>query len=206
MFTGIVQARVQISQLERKSGLITVGLILPEAYKSELYIGASIAVEGVCLTVSAFDDVSALVHFDIMQQTLDVTSLCGLGVGSWVNIERSARLNAEVGGHHVSGHVDVVAEVVSIERSENNCKIAYKFPPSVAKYLFAKGFVALNGCSLTIAEMDIDSSQLVVCFIPETLATTTHGFAVVGSQVNLEVDRHTQAIVDTVERVMAARQ
>lgn len=203
MFTGIVQARVQITHLEHQEGLITIGFILPQAYRSDLNLGASIAVEGVCLTVTAYDEDTGNVYFDIMKQTLDVTSLHMLELHAWVNIERSAKLNAEVGGHQVSGHIDKVAKVTLIERTENNCKVFYRFPVSVAKYLFAKGFVALNGCSLTIAEIDVERSELAVCYIPETLATTTHGFVEVGDVVNLEIDRQTQVIVDTVERVLA---
>lgn len=173
--------------------------------RQDVIIGASIAIDGVCLTVTSCDQATGIVAFDIMQQTIDLTSLGLLQEGNWVNLERSARHNDEIGGHCVSGHVDNTAEVISLERSENNLRIHYRYPPGLDKYLFKKGFVALNGCSLTIADIDHQACTLVVSYIPETLRATTHGDKMPGDRINLEVDRQTQAIVDTVERVLAER-
>jgi riboflavin synthase len=205
MFTGIVQGKGEVVGLVRKAGLLSITLRLPEGARGGVEMGASIAVDGVCLTVTSHDDAAGLASFDIMQQTLDLTSLSSLEKGAIVNVERSAKAFAEIGGHCVSGHIDGVAEVVGREVAENNLRLSYRFPSALAKYLFPKGFVALNGCSLTIAAIDPLASTLMVCFIPETLRATTHGEKREGDRVNLEVDRQTQAIVDTVERVLAAR-
>lgn len=205
MFTGIVQASTEIVQLQRQPGLLTISLILPESLRDNVELGGSIAVDGVCLTVTDFDTATGQVSFDIMQQTLDVTTLGESVCGYRVNIERSAKANAEVGGHLVSGHVDAMATVVRSETSDNNLQVYYQYPAALDKYLFEKGFVALNGCSLTIAQLQRETHTLMVSYIPETLRVTTHGMKAAGSRVNIEADRQTQAIVDTVERVLAAR-
>ena len=205
MFTGIVQARCQIASLIKKPGLYTIALILPESLRKDVSLGASIAIDGVCLTVTSFNENTGEVSFDIMQQTLDLTSLYKLEEKVWVNVERSAKVSDEIGGHCVSGHIDDTAEVVSLQKSENNLKVTYHYPERLDKYLFGKGFVSLNGCSLTIADINHDKHELMVSFIPETLKVTTHGDKQPGDLINIEVDRQTQAIVDTVERVMEAR-
>ncbi|NRB41918.1 MAG: riboflavin synthase subunit alpha [Pseudomonadales bacterium] len=205
MFTGIVQARVQLESVIIKPGLVSLGLVLPRECSVGVNIGASIAIDGVCLTVTAFDVKTLQVSFDVIRQTLNVTSLSALQVGDWVNIERSAKMSDEIGGHHVSGHCDAVVEIVAIDVEENNQRVSYRYPSDYDAYLFDKGFVALNGCSLTIASMHRSSSLLTVCYIPETLRATNHGLKKVGDKVNLELDRQTQAIVDTVERILAQR-
>lgn len=203
MFTGIVQAMVSIDSLIEKPGLVSFTVQLPEHLRGDLSLGASIAINGVCLTVTQFDDGSGLVSFDVMQQSLDLTTAGAFQVGSMVNLERSAKAMQEVGGHIVSGHIDAMAKVVAIESEVNNRRIRFAYPQHLAKYIFDKGFIGLNGCSLTIAQCDVDALTLDVCFIPETLRATNFGLLEVGDAVNLEVERQTQAIVNTVERVLA---
>lgn len=205
MFTGIVQSKCQIQQVIKQPGLLTIAIVLPENLRHGVNLGASIAIDGVCLTVTSYNQNTGLVTFDIMQQTLDLTSLHQLTESKWVNIERSAKMNDEIGGHCVSGHIDNTAEVVLLKESANNLNIYYRYPEHLDKYLFKKGFVALHGCSLTIADISHKSHELMVSYIPETLKVTTHGEKQKGDIVNLEVDRQTQAIVDTVERVLAQR-
>ena len=202
MFTGIVQGSFPLLAVERKPGLHSFTIELPEPLLDDLVIGASVAVDGVCLTVTAIDQ--GKVYFDIMQQTLSLTTLGELDTGDIVNIERSARQGVEIGGHVISGHVDNTAEVVAIEQPENNKFITYRAPAKQMKYIFAKGFVSLNGCSLTVASVNREEHTLTVCYIPETLRVTTHGAKVIGDRINFEIDRQTQAIVDTVENVLAA--
>lgn len=201
MFTGIVQGAFPITRIERKPGLLSLVIELPAPMLDGLEVGASVAVDGVCLTVTAFDTRSS--RFDVMQQTLDVTTLGNIEEGSRVNIERSARQGVEIGGHIVSGHVDGMAEVVAVETPENNRFISYRVPAAKLKYIFEKGFVALNGCSLTVARVDRGQGVFTVCYIPETLRVTTHGDKQVGDRVNFEIDRQTQVIVDTVENFLA---
>lgn len=201
MFTGIVQAAVPVVALIEHPQLVTLTLELPERLCAGLAIGSSIAVNGTCLTITGFE--GRLVHFDAMQETLRVTNLGGLRVGDRVNVERAARHGDEIGGHVLSGHVHALAEIIRIERPENNHEVVFRAPAALMKYLLPKGFVALNGCSLTIGRVEGDTFD--VWLIPETLRATTYGELPVGALVNLEIDAQTQAIVDTVERVLAER-
>lgn len=204
MFTGIVQTSLPLKSLTKLPGLAQLVFQFSDDLLQDLSIGASVAVDGVCLTVTFIE--GGDVGFDVMQQTLDVTTLCDLKEGGFHNIERSAKQGAEIGGHIVSGHIDTTAKIVAIEPSENNHIVSYQITPELTKYVFEKGFVALNGCSLTIAECNKESAIIKVCYIPETLRVTTHGKKQVGDRVNLEIERQTQTIVDTVERVLAERE
>ena len=123
-------------------------------------------------------------------------------VENWVNVERSAKQGVEIGGHIISGHVDGCVAVVKVEEPENNRFVSYQAPADKMKYIFPKGFIGLNGCSLTVAEVDKVKQTFTVCFIPETLRVTTHGEKQLGNKLNFEIDRQTQAIVDTVENFL----
>ncbi len=199
MFTGITQGKFKIVDIIEKTNLKTLAVELSEKLLENLKIGASVAVSGVCLTVTEIRNNNVL--FDVMLETLNKTTLKTLQIGDSVNIERSARLGDEVGGHKVSGHVSAVAEIVDIEESKNNKAITFQCDLEWMKYIFAKGFIALDGCSLTITDPDQESGKFVVWFIPETLETTIFGDKQVGDKVNLEIDPHTQMVVDTVERM-----
>jgi riboflavin synthase len=201
MYTGIVQGRFPVVAVARRPGLLSIVIALPVSLLEDIEIGASVGVDGVCLTVTAIE--GDQLSFDIMQQTLTLTTLDQLEPGVLVNVERSAKQGVEVGGHIISGHVDGVVEVVAIEEPENNRFVSYRVPADKMKYIFDKGFIGLNGCSLTVAEADKASNTFKVCFIPETLRATTHGLKAVGDVLNFEVDRQTQAIVDTVENFLA---
>ena len=200
MFTGIVQGSFPILSVERKPGLHTLRFDFPAMSLKDLSIGASVSVDGVCLTVTPIE--GSLVSFDVMQQTLSLTTIGSLDAGNVVNMERSAKQGVEVGGHIISGHVDGCAEVIAIEQPDNNCFISYRVPAEKMKYIFSKGFVGLNGCSLTVAEINKTNNTFTVCYIPETLRVTTHGAKTLGDKVNFEIDRQTQAIVDTVENFL----
>ncbi|PIE41450.1 MAG: riboflavin synthase [Gammaproteobacteria bacterium] len=200
MFTGIVQGMAPVVALQQLPGLSRITIELPEALAGDLSIGASIALNGVCMTVTGFN--GRRVAFDAMDTTLQLTTLGTLKQGSRVNVERSARQGDELGGHIVSGHVDGVAEIVSVESSENNQRVTYQLPETAMLYLFNKGFISLDGCSLTIAAIDKAKAQISVSFIPETLRVTSHGIKGVGDTVNFEIDRQTQAIVDTVKTLL----
>jgi riboflavin synthase len=112
-------------------------------------------------------------------------------------------MGQELGGHIVSGHVDASVEVLSVDQQQNAVKVWYALTETLSKYLFVKGFVALDGCSLTI--VDVEADRFSVAYIPDTLTKTTHGSLLVGRLTNVEIDRQTQAIVNTVERVLASR-
>lgn len=203
MYTGIVQAMLPVKTLEIKPGLATFSVAFPGPLIEGLETGASVAVNGVCFTVTAIkgQDVS----FDAIAETLALSNIKDLQVGTEVNIERSARAGAEVGGHVLAGHVIDTATVVGVEDTDNNKRLTFSGNPAWMKYVFNKGFLALNGCSLTVAAVDHSNHTFSVNLIPETLARTNFALLAKGSKVNVEVDQQTQVIVETVERVMQER-
>ena len=206
MFTGIVQTKCDVKAVTGSDQLITLSLILPAGeLRENIVIGASIAINGVCLTVKTYDASTGSVDFDVMQQTLKLTNIGQLTQGDWVNVERSATFNKEIGGHVVSGHIDTTAIVDEVIRTDENRTIYFTYPEQYTPYLFNKGFVTLNGCSLTIADIDHANHRLAVCYIPETLARTNHGLLEKSDVVNLEIDRQTQVIVDSVERILRVK-
>lgn len=203
MYTGIVQEMLPVAALEKLPGLYRVKLEFPPPLLIGLELGGSVGLNGVCLTATAIDD--NLVTFEVIAETLRITNLGQLGTGSVVNVERSAKAGVEVGGHILAGHVVDKAPIVAIKDSENNRRLTFAGQPAWLKYVFDKGFLALNGASLTVAALDRSSSTFCVNLIPETLRRTNFAGLGEGDEVNVEVDQQTMAIVDTVERVMAER-
>lgn len=204
MFTGIVAGVAKIADIQDLPGLRRIVVEFPTGFCGEVQIGASIAIDGVCLTVTAHEGDSAA--FDIMQQSLNITTLGQYQTGDPVNAERAARQGAEIGGHPLSGHVDFTTRLLAIEQTENNYVLRLAIPEKWRKYVFAKGYIAINGASLTIAEVTADHSEFSVWLIPETLRMTVFKQKQVGDNLNIEIDRQTQTIVDTVEAVLARRQ
>ena len=203
MFTGIVQGMAEVVAVEEKPLFRTHTLKFPPEWLEGLETGASVAHNGCCLTVTAID--GDRVSFDLIKETLRVTNLDDVTVGSLVNIERAARFSDEIGGHLMSGHIMTTAEIVKIVSSENNKEVWFKLQDaSLSKYVLHKGFIGIDGCSLTIG--DVSGNKFCVHLIPETLQRTLLGVKKIGSQVNIEIDPNTQAIVDTVERVLASRE
>lgn len=203
MFTGIVQGTARLIGLEEKANFRTHIIEMPDALLPNLETGASVAHNGCCLTVTQID--GNKVSFDLIKETLRVTNLGELQVGSLVNIERAAKFSDEIGGHLMSGHIATQAEIVKILSSENNRQIWFKVRDSqFMKYILSKGFIGIDGISLTIGE--VTASRFSVHLIPETLERTTLGAKKLGQTVNIEIDPQTQAVVDTVERVLASKQ
>jgi len=201
MFTGIVQVQGRVAAITTKSDIVTLRMAFPEGFLKEIAIGASVSIHGCCLTVTAIHGNEA--DFDMVPETLARTSFKALKVGDIVNAERSLRFGDEVGGHILSGHIDTVATIANIEQFEHSRVVTFQLPTEWVKYVFEKGYVAVNGASLTITHVDRVDGTFKISLIPETLAKTTFGNAVVGDAANIEIDRTTQAIVDTVERVVA---
>ncbi len=201
MFTGIVQGLAEVISAEHRENFMQLTLALPPANCDQLQLGASIAVNGTCLTITHFEDNQ--VCFDLIEQTLSTTNLGQLQVGDRVNFERAARIGDEIGGHLLSGHIHDLAEVTRIERSPNNCTLWLKTPEKWRRYIFDKGFIALDGCSLTVK--NCTDEGFCVGLIPETLSITRFGFITEGDLINLEIDSHTQAVVDSVERYLEHR-
>ncbi len=199
MFTGIVQGVARVERIEDRSGLRTLGLKVPRGFDAGLQIGASVSVDGVCLTATALHHDGA--DFDVMKQTLSLTTLGALTPGSAVHVERAAKGGAEVGGHVLSGHIDLQARVASVRTPENNRVLRIAVPAPWMRYVFAKGYIAVNGASLTVAEAQRDADEggwFEVWLIPETLRMTTFAQVHEGAALNIEIERQTQVIVDTV--------
>ncbi|WP_315504356.1 riboflavin synthase subunit alpha [Pasteurella multocida] len=203
MFTGIVQGTAKIISIQDKANFRTQIVKMPQEMLKGLEIGASVANNGVCLTVTEINQ--DCVSFDLMAETLRITNLGELQPGDLVNIERAMQMGSEIGGHILSGHVYCTASVKQIFSSENNRQIWFELPDmATMKYILPKGFIAIDGISLTIGE--VKGQTFCVNLIPETLNRTLIGTREVGDKVNIEIDPQTQAIVDTVERYLSTKQ
>ncbi|GHG71958.1 riboflavin synthase subunit alpha [Alishewanella longhuensis] len=203
MFTGIVQSTATISQINDLAGLRRLTVQLAPDYLQQLQRGASVAINGVCLTATDFDSAAGWVCFDVIAETLAKTNLGLLQQGSQVNLERSLRFGDEVGGHIVSGHIQGTAELVAVAKDAQNCTLQLKVDAALLAYIQPKGFIAVEGCSLTVGDVTADGFSLYL--IPETLAITTLGTKVVGDKLNIELDQQTVTIIRTVERLLADR-
>jgi riboflavin synthase len=199
MFTGIVQGLCRVADVRDRAGIRHLDIELDEL-ATELSTGASVAVNGVCLTATRV--MGATVTFDVIQETLGRTNLGLVQCGHSVNVERSLKFGDEIGGHVLSGHIADMVRVARVDTGEGIRNVCFEVPSRWMIYLFLKGFVALDGASLTIASIDRDRCQLSVSLIPETIRRTTLGTVMVGQAVNLEVDPQVQAVVGTVERLL----
>lgn len=202
MFTGIVQGKATIKAINGSSKLKTFEIEFPQNSIKGVIQGASIAINGTCLTVTKFDTEKSLACFDVMKETLDKTNLNALKVGQFVNFERAAKFGDEIGGHLMSGHIYITTELSRIKKTSDQCTLFFKMPHDIRDYILPKGFIGLNGCSLTIG--DVNNEEFNVHLIPETLRATTFGEIKEQAVVNIEIDPQTQAIVDTVKRVLAS--
>lgn len=200
MFSGIVQGLVKVVQKITREGGVTFVLDLGSLTK-DVKIGASVAVSGVCLTVVKID--GNLLSFDLMQETLDKTTLGDLKEGDGANVERSVKFGDEIGGHRVSGHVTGVATIVNIETPPNNMIVTLQGNAAWMDAIMPKGFIAIDGCSLTV--VDVKDDTFTVHLIPETLRVTTFGAKGVGDRVNIELDPETVTIVETVKRILQSQ-
>lgn len=203
MFTGIVQGQASLLQKTGDTKLTTFTFQFPKGALTNIQEGASIAINGTCLTVTHFDLNAVTASFDAIEETLRLTNLNELEAKHKVNFERAAKIGDEIGGHIMSGHIHSSVELIDINKTPQNCSLFFKLTKDVKPYILSKGFVGLNGCSLTIGE--VEENRFSVHLIPETLKITTFGQLRLGSKVNLELDSQTQAIVDTVEKIIAQR-
>ncbi len=202
MFTGIVQGMGKIVSIADHEALRTFEIEFPKGFCDGLAVGASVSIDGVCLTVVKIMTPTR-VSFDAMFQSLKITTLGEYFVGQHVNVERAAKEGAEIGGHPLSGHVDfsAVIEKVSV-MIEGNMMLRFSVPPAFMRYIFPKGYIAVNGCSLTIADVDRDANCFEVWLIPETRRVTTFEEKKAGDKVNVEIERNTQVMVDTVRETV----
>jgi riboflavin synthase len=197
MFTGIVQGMRKVLVVEDLQGVRRLRIQL-ENLAEKLQHGASVAVNGVCLTVVRLEKDWA--EFEIIQETLNKSNLGVLKVGDLVDIERACNFGDEVGGHSVTGHVDCKGIIEEVRNTPNNCDLVVSCGKEWMVYLIPKGWIALDGASLTLVE--VGENYFSISLIPETLEETVLGKKTKGDSVNLEFDYTTKVIVRTVERML----
>jgi riboflavin synthase len=196
MFTGIVQGLGTLLSIEKGESVWTFTVRLPNT--NGLQRGASVAVNGVCLTATKIN--GDTVAFNVIPETLQRTNLGSLAEGSSVNVERSLKMGDEFGGHLLSGHIMGLGKVVSVERLGEATDTVIETSPEMMKFIHEKGYIGLNGASLTVGK--VGGHRFSVHLIPETLRLTTFGQLASGDAVNIEIDSMTQTVVATVERMM----
>jgi riboflavin synthase len=196
MFTGLIAELGRITAIEKGESSAVFTVSAP-ALISQIALGDSVAVNGVCLTATSITDDSFTA--DVMVQTLAVTSLSQLGVGSPVNLELAALLNTRMGGHMVQGHVDGVATVVGLTPGEKWAQFEITVPEKLAKYIVNQGSICLDGVSLTVGEINDANNVVTVWLIPETLERTNLATKLPGDLINVEVD----VLAKYVERLLA---
>jgi riboflavin synthase len=194
MFTGIVQGVGTVRAIEPHEGDVTVVFDTAGVSLADIELGGSIAVSGVCLTVTRFDASSFAA--DVSRETLSLTTLGNRVVGSRVNLEKALRAGQALGGHYVTGHVDGVGELVSRHDDARSVRMEFRVPPELARYVARKGSICIDGVSLTVNGATGD--RFDVNLVPHTVEVTTLGTLQPGHQVNLEVD----IIARYVERMM----
>jgi riboflavin synthase len=197
MFTGLIEAVGHLRQREPVGGDVRLVVDMAGLPREGLALGESIAVSGVCLTVVAFD--TDRFAADVSNETLSRTTLGALAEGAPVNLERALRADARLGGHLVSGHVDGVGEVVSVEEDARSQRWRFRAPTSLMRYIAEKGSICIDGTSLTVNAVGADSFD--VNLVPHTVSHTAFAAARPGQAVNLEVD----LVARYVERLLAHR-
>ncbi len=200
MFTGLVETVCTISSVSRQAGAVQVNIDLGELAQ-DCKIGDSIAINGVCLTISRL--AGTIASFDISPETLSKSTLAGLKVGSHVNIERAMGLSERFGGHFVLGHVDGVAKIKSIDRHGQFADIKFAADRELLDAMVPKGSVAVDGISLTIA--GLDKTGFSVAVIPQTLEKTTLSRAKSGDMVNIENDIIVKTVKKQLEQILPQR-
>jgi len=201
MFTGIVQSQAEVFSVNNRNNLSQLIICVAEAFIDKLTLGASIAINGVCLTVVKFEIANnqAFISFDIIDETLAISNLANIKTGDLLNVERSLKMGDELGGHIVSGHVHSKATLIERIETSTNCCLRFSLATQWHKYILAKGFITLNGISLTVGEVTAD--YFSVHLIPETLARTNLATLAVNDEINVELDQQTMTIVTTIERM-----
>jgi riboflavin synthase len=196
MFTGLIAELGRITAIEKGESSAVFTIAAPGLI-SQIAVGDSVAVNGVCLTATSI--AGETFTADVMVQTLAVTSLAQLAVGSPVNLELAALLNTRMGGHMVQGHVDGVATVVALTAGEKWAQFDITVPEKLAKYIVNQGSICLDGVSLTVGEINDANNVVTLWLIPETLERTNLSTKSAGDLINVEVD----VLAKYVERLLA---
>jgi riboflavin synthase len=201
MFTGIIEEICSVKSVSGGSGTMTLVVDLGRLAE-DAHIGDSIAVSGVCLTITALRGSSAT--FEASSETLAKSTLGKLRPNSSVNVERALRADGRFGGHFVLGHVDGAAKTKSIQKQGRFAELTFEAPQQLLDQIVPKGSVAIDGISLTVAEMD--EKTFTVAVIPETLGRTTLGSTKIGDTVNIETDLIVKSIVRQLGRILPQKQ
>ena len=196
MFTGLIAELGSITAIE-KSDTSAVFTINAPGLISQIAVGDSVAVNGVCLTATSIDGTAFTA--DVMVQTLSLTSLSQIFVGSPVNLELAAQLNARMGGHMVQGHIDGVATVVGLTPGDKWAQFDISVPVDLTKYIVDQGSICLDGISLTVGAINDENNVVTVWLIPETLERTNLSSLLPGDLINVEVD----VLAKYVERLLS---
>jgi riboflavin synthase len=196
MFTGLIAELGLITAIKKSETSAIFTINAPDLI-SEISVGDSVAVNGVCLTATSIDGTTFTA--DVMVQTLALTSLSQIFVGSPVNLELAAQLNARMGGHMVQGHVDGVATVLSLTPGDKWAQFDITVPAEMSKNIVNQGSICLDGISLTVGSINDENNVLTVWLIPETLERTNLSTLLPGDLINIEVD----VLAKYVERLLA---
>ena len=201
MFSGIVQEAGKVKDFLKQEDIYNISIDCSSKITSNLKKGASVSVDGVCLTVK--DENPEILRFDLVEETIKRTNFQNIKIGDNVNLERSVKMGDEIGGHLVSGHIHGVSKVVSIEIRGQSWDVEISIEPFMQEYILHKGYVAINGCSLTVGEVSKES--FLIHLIPETLSVTNLFQLEQDSTVNIELDQNTIIIADTVKKYLDGR-
>ena len=201
MFSGIVSHKSKVLKVEHFSDFVRIHISTPKNFNKGLKKGASISVNGVCLTSK--DNGSKNLKFDVIEETLLKTNLKYILKGDIVNLERSIRASSEIGGHLMSGHIHFTGEIKKIFLKENTKDMRISISKKYSDYILEKGYIGINGCSLTIGK--VFKNYFNIHLIPETLKVTNLNKLEQKDFVNIEIDQTTIAIVDTVKKTLATQ-
>ena len=201
MFSGIVQGIGRVTKVTNKEGNLAIEIAAPKSFNKGLKKGASISVDGICLT--SLDNGINKLKFDAIEETLLRTNLKNIAKGSMVNLERSIKASSEIGGHLMSGHIHFTGTVKKVVEKSNSKDLIIGFPEKYHEFIFEKGYIGVNGCSLTLGK--VNKNTFNIHLIPETLSVTNLDGLSKGSSVNVEIDQNTISIVETVKRTLATQ-
>ena len=198
MFSGIVQEAGKVIGFVKEKDIYNLSIECSSEFVSDLKKGASISVDGVCLTVK--DENPEILRFDLVEETIKRTNFKNIKTGDNVNLERSLKVGDEIGGHPVSGHIHGISKVISIDKRDQSWDVKFSVESFMHDYMLHKGYVAINGCSLTVG--DVSNESFMIHLIPETLSITNLFQLKQGSVVNIELDQNTIIIADTVKKYL----
>ena len=198
MFSGIVQEAGKVIGFVKEKDIYNLSIECSSEFISDLKKGASISVDGVCLTVK--DENPEILRFDLVEETIKRTNFQNIKTGDNVNLERSLKMGDEIGGHPVSGHIHGTSKVISIDKRDQSWDVKFSIESFMHDYMLHKGYVAINGCSLTVGE--VSNESFMIHLIPETLSITNLFQLQQNSIVNVELDQNTIVIADTVKKYL----